>query len=119
MTAVPEQAGEAREDVLSSARRLHNLRIAIEKEEQRLPQRGVGRWVLVREAVEQGGTESLGVLLGEGRQLLLQDEHVKRAVDDFMLGEMHDTDGRISWEKFSEWTRHHDFGDFVRKSLHR
>ena len=76
-----------------------------------------GDGVVTRDDIEQ----HISKFLVEGRHSdnATDDEDVKRAVDDFMLGEMHDTDGRISWEKFSEWTRHHDFGDFVRKSLHR
>ena len=43
-------------------------------------------------------------------------EDVSRTVDAFMA-EMGDTDGRISWDKFSEWNRNNTFGDFVRHSL--
>ena len=43
-------------------------------------------------------------------------EDVSRTVDAFMA-EMGDTDGRISWDKFSEWNRNNTFGDFVRNSL--
>jgi len=43
-------------------------------------------------------------------------EDVDATVDSFMA-EMKDTDGRISWERFSEWNRNNTFGDFVRKAL--
>ena len=41
--------------------------------------------------------------------------NVIATVDKFMA-EFNDTDGRISWQKFSEWNRNNTFGDFVRNN---
>jgi len=38
------------------------------------------------------------------------------AIVDKFLAEFNDTDGRLSWQKFSEWNRKNTFADFVRKN---
>ncbi|KAH8050490.1 L-threonine 3-dehydrogenase [Aureococcus anophagefferens] len=90
---------EAEPDVLAEPEQLHpGLSFSANElfSEIRKHYPGFGFRRRPRDDIEQ----HISKFLVEGRHSdnATDDEDVKRAVDDFMLGEMHDTDGRISEE---------------------